>query len=123
MRVLLSIKPEFALRIFKGCKKYEYRRVIFRREGVKRVLVYASAPIGKVIGEFEVAHILHDRPRQLWMKTKQHAGLSKKRFFEYFANASAGYAIKVRSCALYDNPLALTSLMITSPPQSFRYLP
>ena len=54
MRVLLSIRPQFALQIFEGSKRYEYRRAIFKREGVTSVLVYASAPIGKVIGEFEV---------------------------------------------------------------------
>lgn len=30
MKVLLSIKPEFAERIFNGSKKYEFRKVIFK---------------------------------------------------------------------------------------------
>ena len=122
MRVLLSIKPEFALKIFDGSKKYEYRRIIFKREQVTRVVVYASAPIGKVIGEFEIADILHDEPKRLWVKTNQHAGINREKFFDYFSDRDKGYAIKVKHYAKYDSPKSLNSFMVTSPPQSFLYL-
>ena len=122
MRVLLSIKPEFAFKIFDGSKRYEYRRSIFKRGAVKIVVVYASVPIKKVIGEFEIGGILHGEPQALWHKTKNYAGISKKRFLEYFTNKSNGYAIKVKSARLYDVPLQLDRFMISSPPQSFIYL-
>lgn len=54
MKVLLSIKPEFANKIFEGSKKFEFRRSIFKNKQVKSIVVYASAPISKVIGEFEI---------------------------------------------------------------------
>ena len=120
--VLLSIKPEFALKIFNGSKGYEYRRTIFKNQKVSRVIVYASDPIRRVIGEFEVEDILHDEPQVLWVKTKDHAGISEKRFFEYFTNKSKGYAIKVKATRMYDAPLLLDSFMVSSPPQSFMYL-
>ena len=47
MNVLLSIKPEFAFKIFDGTKKYEFRKSIFKKPGVKKVIVYASSPTGK----------------------------------------------------------------------------
>ena len=122
MRVLLSIKPEFALKIFDGSKRYEYRRGIFKRGEVTKVIVYASDPIKKVIGEFEIGGILHEEPKALWAKTKDHAGITKKRFLEYFRNKTKGYAIKVKSTRMYDIPLTLNSLMVSSPPQSFMYL-
>ena len=122
MRVLLSIKPEFALKIFNGSKRYEYRRTIFKNHEVSRVIVYASNPIRRIIGEFEIENILHDELQLLWAKTKSHAGMSKKRFFEYFANKNKGYAIKVKTTRMYDNPLPLHILMVSSPPQSFVYL-
>jgi len=122
MRVLLSIKPEFALKIFDGSKRYEYRRAIFKNQEVSRVIVYASDPIKQIVGEFEIEDILHEEPQSLWVKTKRHAGISEKRFFTYFTNTSKGYAIKVKATRLYDNPLPLNSFMILSPPQSFMYL-
>lgn len=122
MRVLLSIKPEFALRIFDGSKRYEYRRSIFKRDEVTKIVVYASDPIRKVIGEFEIGDILHEEPQALWAKTKKHAGITKTKFLEYFRNKKKGYAIQVNSTRMYDVPLPLNSFMVSSPPQSFMYL-
>ena len=122
MKVLLSIKPEFALKIFNGSKRYEFRRAIFRNQNVDRVIVYASNPTKLIIGEFEIEDIIHDELPDLWAKTKSHAGISKKRFFDYFINRSKGYAIEVKTTRMYDNPVSLNSLMVSSPPQSFMYL-
>ena len=122
MKVLLSIKPEFAFKIFDGSKKYEYRRAIFKRNEVTKIVVYASHPIMKVIGEFDIANILHDEPQSLWVKTKDHAGISKKKFFEYFTDKASGYAIRVKSTKMYRTPLSLERFMISTPPQSFMYL-
>jgi len=122
MKVLLSIKPEFAFKIFDGTKGYEYRRVIFARSEVTKVVVYASHPVKRIIGEFEIRRILHDKPTSLWARTKHHAGISKKRFLDYFKNRAKGYAIEIKSIRTYSVPLSLSSLMISSPPQSFIYL-
>ena len=122
MKILLSIKPEFASKIFSGSKKYEYRRAIFKNREVSNVIVYVSNPIRRVIGEFEIEDILHDELPVLWAKTKNYAGISKERFLKYFTDKSKGYAIKVKSTRMYDDPLLLNSFMVTSPPQSFMYL-
>ena len=60
MKVLLSIKPEFAEKIFNGTKKYEFRKNIFKNKSVDKVVVYASSPVQCVIGEFEIETILND---------------------------------------------------------------
>jgi len=122
MKILLSIKPEFALRILDGSKKYEYRRAIFKNQKVSTVIIYASDPIKQIIGEFEIEDILHEDPQSLWVKTKHHAGISEKGFFNYFTNKAKGYAIKVKATRVYDDPLPLSSFMISSPPQSYMYL-
>lgn len=122
MRVLLSIKPEFALKIFDGSKRYEYRRSIFKRKETAKVVVYASYPIKKVIGEFEIGEILHDEPQSLWEKTKDYAGITQKRYLDYFKNKAKGFAIEVKSTKMYDTPQSLSNYMVSSPPQSFMYL-
>jgi predicted transcriptional regulator len=122
MRVLLSIKPEFAYKIFDGSKRYEYRRAMFKNTEVTKVVVYASHPVQKVIGEFEIETILHDSPIALWGKTKKHAGINEEKFFKYFADKSKGYAIKVKATNMYDIPIRLHNIMVSSPPQSFMYL-
>ena len=52
-KVLLSIKPEFADKIFNGTKKYEFRRSIFK-ENIKIIVVYVSYPVQEIVGEFEI---------------------------------------------------------------------
>ncbi len=65
MRVILSIKPEFAMQIFQGKKLFEFRRTIFKKD-VNIVLVYASSPMKKVIGEFEINDIFYETTEDLW---------------------------------------------------------
>jgi len=77
MRVLLSIKPEFAEKIFNGTKKYEFRRTVFKNQDIKTVVVYASSPVQKVIGEFEIEEIISDQLQALWKQTKKYAGINE----------------------------------------------
>jgi len=122
MKVLLSIKPEFASKIFDGSKGYEYRRTIFRRNDIGIVAVYASHPIRKVIGEFEIEDILCEAPLVLWRKTADKAGITLEEFLKYFANREKGYAIRVGKARTYCRPVPLTDLMVSTAPQSFMYL-
>jgi predicted transcriptional regulator len=122
MKVLLSIKPEFALKIFNGSKKFEFRRSIFKNRDIKQVIVYASSPVGKIIGEFEIEDILHDELPILWSKTKNHSGTSEENLRKYFSGKSKGYAIQIKNAELYDEPKPLDSLGISTAPQSFMYV-
>lgn len=122
MDVLLSIKPQFAELIFNGIKKYEYRRHIFSERNIQKVVVYASSPVKKIVGEFGIEDILYDDINALWINTRNNAGISKKYFLQYFANKSKGYAIKISTIKAYDIPLHLNSVRISTPPQSFMYL-
>ena len=69
MKVLLSIKPEYVQQIFAGTKRFEYRRMIFKEKEVKTVVVYASSPVRKVVGEFTIGMIISKTPESLWLAT------------------------------------------------------
>lgn len=121
--VLLSIKPQFADKIFKGSKGYEFRRKLFKNAEVKQVIVYASAPVSRVIGEFEVEAILQLDKECLWSETEELSGISKEYFDTYFEGLNCGYAIKIGKVQLYQTPLELeTHFGIKHAPQSFRYI-
>jgi predicted transcriptional regulator len=122
MKVILSIKPEFADKIFEGTKKYEFRRSIFKNPKVKKVVVYASSPVKKIIGEFDIDYILVHDLETLWNKTKTCAGISEDYFFEYFSNKEHGYAIKIKKTKLYKAPKCIREDFNLYPPQSFLYL-
>lgn len=124
MKVLLSIKPEYAKRIFNGEKKYEYRTNVFKRSDVDSIIVYATKPIGKVIGEFQIDEIIEDDPKTLWERTKLYSGIKKKDYMSYFSKRKTGFAIAIKNTLIYDTPLELKELNpeIKYAPQSFRYV-
>ena len=123
MKVLLSIKPEFAEKIFDGSKKYEFRRSVFKNSDVKTVVVYASSPVQKVIGEFEIDVIVNDELQALWTLTKEFSGITRSFFFEYFNNKKKGYAIKIKQPKRYKTALSIKDDLNVNPPQSFVYIP
>lgn len=122
MKVLLSIKPEFAERIFDGTKKYEFRRSIFKNPDVKTVIVYASSPVQRVIGEFDIETVLKGSPRDLWKKTKKDSGITEEFFFSYFLERDEGFAIKVKRTRRFRKSRCLRASYDVSPPQSFCYI-
>lgn len=122
MKALLSIKPEFAEKIFSGEKGFEYRKAAFAQD-VTCVIVYATAPVGRIIGEFEVANVWKDTPTSLWKKTKNSAGITAEFFFDYFKGREKAVAIEISKPKRYAkaiNPYKGEKKF--TPPQSFRYV-
>jgi predicted transcriptional regulator len=122
MKVLLSIKPQFAVKIFDGTKKFEFRKSIFKNSKINTVVVYASSPMQKVIGEFTFDEIIEENPEVLWEKTKNHSGISKEFFDEYFLNRDKAFAIRVKETNQYKIPMDLIDFDLNFAPQSFVYL-
>jgi predicted transcriptional regulator len=121
--ILLSIKPEFVEKIFAGLKRYEFRRVIFKSKSVSKVVVYASSPVQRVVGEFAVGGILELDKQKLWKRTKMHSGIEKKYYDEYFDGRQTAYAIMIEAARRYSVPIKLQRLCKSNrPPQSFMYL-
>ena len=121
MKVVLSIKPEYANKIFDGSKKFEFRKSIFKNENIKTILVYSSSPIQKVIGEFQIEEIIKHDLETLWDLTKEYSGITKEYFYEYFADKEQGFAIKIKTKTRYRKPKCLREDFNLTPPQSFAY--
>lgn len=122
MKVLLSIKPKYAELILEGEKKYEFRRAIFRNPSIKKVVIYASSPISKVVGEFEIEDILSLNLSELWKRTMEHSGIDKDFYDSYFSGKDIGHAIKVKSAKRYKRHKELKEFDINYAPQSFAYI-
>jgi predicted transcriptional regulator len=65
---LLSIRPEYAEAILNGTKRVEFRRTRFSRD-VSFIVIYATQPVGKVVGWFEVDGIETSTPGE-WRTLK-----------------------------------------------------
>ena len=122
MKVLLSIKPQYAKKIFDGEKQYEYRRSLFANRMVRTVIVYASSPVKMIVGEFDIEDIINDTLESLWKQTEHKSGITEDYFYKYFRCKDKGYAIKVGNPMKYAEPLPLNELYDMRPPQSFAYV-
>lgn len=122
-RVLLSVKPKFAEAILVGDKTFEFRRLLFKRDDVRTVVLYASSPTCKVVGEFTIDEVLTLALDDLWKTTRDGGGIERSFFDQYFEGRSTGHALKVKRTRRYRSPLCLRKdFGISHPPQSFCYL-
>ena len=122
MKALLSIKPEFAEQIFAGTKCYEFRMAVFKQDGIESVLVYASSPVQRVIGEYQIEAIIADDPDSVWRHTRQFAGIPRAYFMSYFNGRHNAYAIKVMSPRLFARKRKFSDYHVEIALQSFVYV-
>ena len=85
-KILISINPEYVNEILSGRKKYEYRKVKAKKDNVDKMIIYATAPVMKVVAEIEILKILEDSPDLIWENTKEYSGISKAFYDKYYQN-------------------------------------
>ena len=118
---LISIHPRFADAILAGTKRVEFRKVCFKRE-ISHALLYATAPVQKVVGYVEITEIDERSPEALWRRYREVAGIERQAFFAYYRGKVTGVALKVRRPRRLAHQLALGDVQRgATPPQSFVY--
>ena len=119
---LLSIKPNFADKIFSGQKKFEYRKICFSNE-IKKIFIYASAPTKKIVGCFETDLVLSDSPENIWDLTNMNSGLTEGQYHTYSGGLQKLYAIRINSYNQFRNSIdPYSEIPNFIPPQSFYYI-
>lgn len=104
MNAILSIKPQFVKEIMAGRKKFEFRKHGFKRP-VRVIYIYASRPVCRIVGEFELGNVIEGKPREIWQQTHAYSGISKSYFDEYFTNHTIGFALEIKEIRIYPNPI------------------
>ena len=120
-RILISINPEHVDNIFKGIKKYEYRRIAAKKD-VSSIIIYETTPVKRVVAEAEIIEVLELPVDDLWEQTKDASGISKEFFLSYFKGKTIAYAYKLGKVIRYKEPKSLFDYGIKFAPQSFVYI-
>jgi predicted transcriptional regulator len=119
----MSIHPEYADAIFSGRKLVELRKRAIASD-VSTVLVYATSPVQRIIGEFRVAAVVSAPPQELWPRVCDIAAITKRDFDAYYGASNKAVGIMVASTRLFPVAVALDDLEPALPvPQSFTYVP
>lgn len=126
MKILMSIKPKYIEKIFAGEKRFEFRRVvppIFNEdESEITIVMYSSAPVSKVVGEFRVDYCVEGLRDSIWWIAKNGAGITHEEFQKYFNGKPIANAIGIADVVKYETPKSLQSYGLKRPPQNYCYL-
>lgn len=118
---LMSLRPRFAKAILLGTKRVEFRKRPFSRP-IRFALIYATKPIGKVVGAFEIQAVNVASPSVLWERYRDVGGVHRDELEAYYHNAEAGVAIEIGHMWDLCPGVDLTDLGLAErPPQSYSY--
>jgi predicted transcriptional regulator len=118
----MSIHPQFAERLLAGSKRVEFRRRAASRP-LTHILIYATLPVGGVVGVAEVERLERGSPVHLWAVFASVAGIDRASFFSYFDGVEEGFAYVVRRVWACSAPIPLGRDGLPKlPPQAFQYV-
>jgi len=124
--LFISIHPKYAEMILLGRKTVELRK---QRPNVAQgciVFLYASSPVKKLLGMFEVDTVIEDDPETLWSKVHHFAGVSRSTYKEYYSEKKKAFGIVIKRAYPLERTIELDELRTIfpgfHPPQSYRYL-
>ena len=119
--ILLAIKPEFADKILSAQKKFEFRRIMPRKP-INKIVIYATRPVGHVVGTVNVRGIISGAHDDVWKITKNNAGITREFFDSYFCGRNMAFAFDLDNPIKYNTPKTLSDFGLRVAPQSFIYL-
>jgi predicted transcriptional regulator len=124
--LLISLHPNHAENILSGVKHVEFRRVRPRVFAGSMVLIYATMPVMKVVGAFEVEQLVSMAPSRLWKAFGSGSGLTRAHMLAYFQGVDAGFGICIKHAWRIRVPKRLLEIREAipgfTPPQCYRYL-
>lgn len=121
VKIILPIKPCYVEKILSGEKRFEYRKVM-PKKNIDKIIIYSTSPVCRVVGEVDVLGIIFDDVYKVWNMTKDYSGISFDNYCMYYKNREKAVAYKLGNVLVYDRPLMLNDLGINYVPQSYIYL-
>lgn len=119
---VMSIHPKYARAIMSGDKTVEFRKRRLAAD-VTTVWVYATSPVRRIIGSFEIAETIETAPSILWKMFGDSGHISQEDFLSYFASNRTGVALRIGSVTALREPVHLNTIVSSGvPPQSFVYI-
>ena len=122
---MISLRPEYAAKVFSGSKTVELRRVRPNMSNGDILFIYTSAPVMALIGTVDVKGVVELDLQTLWRKYGEHTGISEEEFYEYYKGKETGVAILLGRIHEFDESVGLERLREDfgsfQPPQCYYY--
>ena len=91
--ILISIYPEYAKAIFRGEKTVELRRRIPGLRSGTKMWIYATKPVGAILGFATVADVTKGPPGIMWKIFGDRAAVGREKFDSYFSDTDIATCI------------------------------
>ena len=103
--LLLSIHPQYAELILSGAKRVELRRRMDTKIAGCQMLIYATLPVGAVIGRAVVDRVRLLPIQELWSEFGSSSAVPHADFFSYYSGLTHGYAVELGGVSRYRSPV------------------
>ena len=120
--VLISIKHEFARKIYNGTKLIELRKKYPNIEKYTYCWIYEPEPIGLITGYYIINDIIDRTPERMWELFHDALGIDKERYDNYYTGRQHAYGMIIDLAVKLTIPMALREFGLTRPPQSYLFL-
>jgi predicted transcriptional regulator len=123
--LLLSVRPRFAQSILAGTKTAEIRRQRPAVHPGTLVIIYATRPVGAIVGTARIADVSQGTPDEMWELHHARAGVTRPEFDDYLSGAEIAYILLLSMIQQLEPLLTLEQIRAETafqPPQSYRYV-
>jgi predicted transcriptional regulator/DNA-binding XRE family transcriptional regulator len=123
--VVLSVRPHYSDKIFRGIKTVELRRrfPVAVPRGIT-AYIYSTSPVRAMVGSTEITGVVKLAVADIWKRYGKLAQIDRSDFDEYFSGLNEGFALKIANARSFTRPIDLSELRKRfrfEPPQSFLY--
>ena len=121
--LLLSLRPKFALAIYEGRKRIEFRRLAPRCSLPIKAYIYETRPVGRVTGIVDVVDIIQAPVGEL-LKLVDASDLLRADYRSYLSGASNPCGLLLERAQKFMQGATISELFdnLSRPPQSFCYV-
>jgi len=117
----MSIRSQFAVAIYSGTKRHEFRRVRMSFSRGDRVLIYEPLPVGLITGEFIAGDVLSGSPFDLVNIEVDHWSRSEAE--QYLRGVGTASAVEILQAVKWDNGIEIKEMLPgIRPPQSYVFI-
>lgn len=108
--LLLSIRPRFAQAILSGTKSAEIRRQRRAVQPGTLVIIYATKPVGALVGTARISDIAEGIPADIWEQHQDCTGVSKAEYDTYLSGSETAYLLFLRQVQRLEPLLTLEQI-------------
>ena len=123
--MVMSIHPEYVIRILDGSKTVELRRTQPRVLTNQPVAIYATAPISALVATCRVSRLQVSSPDSIWRAVGKASAIEESAYHQYFAGSTKAVALHLTNVRRLVTAVTLAELRARrpfNPPQTWHFV-